>query len=277
MGIEPAAADAAEISAWLAPFADDPARSALIVDFDGTLAPIVPDPPAAVPLYGAAAALARLARHAGTVAVVSGRPVRFLRDALPVDGLVLYGHYGVERLDRGTISPLPQAEAFEGAVSAAADEAEASLPGVLVERKGAIAVVLHWRTRPDLGAAATDLGSRLAGKHGLRLEPGRQALELRPRLDIDKGTAAAELVAGATAALVMGDDRGDLTAFAAIGRLRDEGRLRHAVRVAVRSGETPPGLLEEADLEVDGPAGAVDLLTELALLLETRRGRGPTG
>jgi trehalose 6-phosphate phosphatase len=262
-------AEVPDVASGLAPFADDPARSVLIIDFDGTLAPIVPDPPAAAPLPGAAAVLARLVRCARTVAVVSGRPVSFLREALPVDGLVLCGQYGVERFEGGAASTLPEAQAWGDAVQAAANEAEASLPGLFVERKGALAVGLHWRQRPDLEAAAVDLGHRLAASHGLRLEPGRQTMELRPPLDVDKGTTAEELADGASAALVVGDDRGDLAAFAAVGRLVEAGRLRHTLRVAVRSPETPPELLAQADLHVDGPDGALTLLGELARLLET--------
>jgi hypothetical protein len=66
----------------------------------------------------------------------------------------------------------------------------------------------------------------------------------------------------------MGDDRGDIAAFAAAGRLVKEGRLGHLLRVAVRSSETPPELLHHADLAVDGAPGALDLLAELADLLE---------
>jgi len=79
----------------LAALAADPARAAVIVDFDGTLAPIVADPPAARPLPEAAATLGRLTRCFGRVAVVSGRPVDFLRQHLPVDGLTLFGQYGI--------------------------------------------------------------------------------------------------------------------------------------------------------------------------------------
>lgn len=269
MGGDPAPADVATGSGLLAPFAEDPARSVVIVDFDGTLAPIVPDPPGAAPLYGADAALARLARHVGTVAIVSGRPVAFLRGALPVDGLVLYGHYGVERFDGTAMSTYPEAQAWVDAIRSAGDEAEAALPHLFVERKGALSVALHWRRHPDLEAEATDLGHHLAGTWGLRVEPGRQALELRPPLDIDKGTATTELVTGATAALVIGDDRGDLAAFGALDRLVDGGGLRHALRVAVRSSESPLELLARADLEVDGPEGALALLTDLANRIET--------
>ncbi len=251
----------------LSALAADPARAAVIVDFDGTLAPIVDDPPAATPLPEAAATLDRLARCFGRVAVVSGRPVSFLRHHLPVDGLTLFGQYGVERSVGDGIETVPAAARWVEAVHRAADEAEAELPGLFVERKGTVAVGLHWRRRPDLEAAAIDLGHRLAGLHGLRLEPGRQTVELRPPLDVDKGTAVEELATGASAALFIGDDRGDLAAFDTLTRLVDEGRLTHVVRVAVRSSEAPAELLDRADFVVDGPRGALRLLDELVALV----------
>ena len=51
-----------------------PGRALIGTDFDGTLAPIVPDPRAARALPGAVPALARLARVVGTIAVITGRP-----------------------------------------------------------------------------------------------------------------------------------------------------------------------------------------------------------
>jgi trehalose 6-phosphate phosphatase len=247
--------------------AADPARAAVIMDFDGTLAPIVDDPPSATPLPEATATLDRLARCFGRVAVVSGRPVAFLRDRLTVEGLALFGQYGVERFEGTEVTTVPAAAHWADAVRRAADEAEAELPDLFVERKGEVAVGLHWRRRPDLEAEATDLGHRLAATHGLRMEPGRQTLELRPPLDIDKGTAVEELAGDASAALFIGDDRGDLAAFDALTRLVDEGRLAHAVRVAVRSAEAPTELLERADFVVDGPRGALCFLDDLVALV----------
>jgi trehalose 6-phosphate phosphatase len=244
-------------------FADHPEDCAVILDFDGTLAPIVADPPAAAPLPEAAATLGRLARRFGRVAVVSGRPVEFLRQRLPVDGLALFGQYGVERFDGAGVTTAAAAARWADAARRAADDAERRLPGLFVERKGSVAVGLHWRQRPELEAEAIDLGQDLAAAYGLRLEPGRQTLELRPPLDVDKGTAVEELAAGVSAAMFIGDDRGDLAAFDTLTRLVDEGRLAHAVRVAVRSAETPAELLERADLVVDGPEGALDLLKRL--------------
>ncbi|MEW6471254.1 MAG: trehalose-phosphatase [Actinomycetota bacterium] len=259
--------EVADVAPRLAPFADDPRRSVVIVDFDGTLAPIVPDPPAAVPLPAAAGTLGRLAGLVGRVAVVSGRPLDFLRRHLPVDGLVLFGQYGVERVDGGRITSAPDTTRWADVVRRAAGEAEARLPGLFVERKGAVAVALHWRQRPELETAAVELGRRLAGDLGLRLEPGRMTLELRAPLDVDKGTVVEELTAGAAAALFIGDDRGDLAAFAALTRRVEDGHLPYALRVAVRSAETPAELLDQADLTVDGPHGALELLDRLADLV----------
>jgi trehalose 6-phosphate phosphatase len=239
----------------LAPFAEHPSRSVVILDFDGSLAPIVDDPADATPLPGMVDALEALVHRIGRVAVVSGRPVEFLRSVLPVSGLVLVGQYGVERLDGTTVVTDPRVKPWTQPVASAAAEAEASLPGLFVERKGSVATALHWRRAPELEADAVDLGRRLAARHGLALEPGRLTLELRAPVDVDKGTATAELAAGAHAALVAGDDRGDLAAFAAISRLRETGRLAYGVRVAVRSPEAPPELLDQADHEVDGPPG----------------------
>jgi hypothetical protein len=77
-----------------------------------------------------------------------------------------------------------------------------------------------------------------------------------------------ELAAGRAAALVAGDDHGDVAGFAALDRLVAAGRLGHAVRVAVRSDEAPAALLEAADYEVDGPAGLAALLMRLAGMVD---------
>ena len=259
-----------DVDAVLAPFAEDPEHSVVIVDFDGTLAPIVADPPDAVPLPAAGEVLNRLASRVGRAAVVSGRPLEFLRQRLPVDGLALFGQYGVERLDGADVTAAPGAARWAHAVRQAGDEAERQLPGLFVERKGAVAVGLHWRQRPDLEGAAIELGHRLAAEHGLQLEPGRQTLELRPALDIDKGTVTEELAAGNSAALFIGDDRGDLAAFDALTRLADTGRLSHPLRIAVRSPESPADLLRRADVIVDGPDGALRFLERLADLIGRR-------
>jgi trehalose 6-phosphate phosphatase len=237
-------------------FVREPARSALCLDFDGTLSPIVADPVAALPLPGVPALLARLAARFGLVAVVSGRPVDFLDRVLgSPPGVTLIGLYGLGQVG-------PDAQPWRPVIAAAVAEARAEAPeGVYVEPKG-LTVTLHWRHAPEAGPWVADFAVRQDAARELRVYPGRLSLELRPPLEVDKGTVVRALVQGMDAVAVFGDDLGDLPAFAAAAALAPSGVA--VVRVAVVDGESAPEVAAEADLVVDGPAGAMALLEQLA-------------
>lgn len=251
-------------------FVTDPAHAAIVMDFDGSLAEIVDHPDDARPLDGAVATLEGLVARFGRVAIVSGRPVSFLRAALPVDGLDLIGQYGLERMVGNETVVDERAQSYAGAVSAVADAAETELAGVFVERKGSVAVTLHWRTRAELGPTATDWAHQAAVTHGLTEYRTKMAVELRPPVAVDKGSAVEQLGVGMNAALFAGDDHGDLSAFAALARMQSAGALGHAVRIGVRSAEAPAELMESADVLVDGPAGLLELLTGLVDAVSAR-------
>ncbi|MFG3588099.1 trehalose-phosphatase [Streptomyces sp. NPDC047990] len=251
-----------------------PARTVIALDFDGTLAPIVPDPEQARAHPGAVPALAALAPKVASVAVVTGRPagvaVRHggFAGVPGLDHLVVLGHYGAERWDArtGTVSapaPHPGVAAVRAELPGVLDRAGA-WHGTWVEEKGR-AVAVHTRRAADPQAAFESLREPLADlatRHGLIVEPGRMVLELRPP-GMDKGVALLEYVreAGAEAVLYAGDDLGDLPAFAAVDKLRSDG----VPGLLVCSGSSEVAeLAERADLVVDGPAGVVGLLRSLA-------------
>lgn len=236
-------------------------QSAFVSDFDGTLAPIVDDPATATPLPQAIHALQTLAARLGLVAIVSGRPIAFLREHVAVERVVLVGHYGLERLVDGQVVLDPRAEPYVDAVAAAAADAQRRWPSLIVERKGDIAFTVHWRNAPASEPSADDLAS-LAEQHGLQTQPGRMACELRPPVPVDKGTVFEELAHDFRHSAFAGDDHGDLAAFnVGVDAPDDDGRI---VRIAVRSPEAPRELLERADLVVDGPEGLAALLSDLA-------------
>ena len=233
-------------------------------DFDGTLAPIVVDPGAAWPLAGVVPVLSRLAGALGLVGVVSGRPVGFLRDRLAgaADSLVLVGLYGLEWSERGELRADAEAQRWRPAVAEeAAAAARRAPPGVTVQDRG-LTFTLHARSSPQRLAWVEDYAAAAARRSGLAAHPGRLSVELRPPVEIDKGTVAERLSAGRTAAGYLGDDRGDLPAFDALARRRGEGVA--TLSVAAASAEAPPELLAAADLVVDGPPGILALLAALS-------------
>ncbi len=245
--------------------ADDPGATAILADFDGSLSSIVDHPDDAVPVGGAVATLRRLTQRFARVGIVSGRPVEFLRRVLPVDGLELVGQYGLERwnADRACVEVDEAAAPYAAAVAAVAAAADAVLPDVFVERKGTVAVTLHWRMRPEVGADAEAWAARQADALGLTRYPTRMAVELRPPVPVDKGRGVERLARGTRRALFAGDDHGDLSGFDALDRLVADGSLASAVRIAVRSSEEPPELVARADVHVDGPDALVALLSAL--------------
>jgi trehalose 6-phosphate phosphatase len=260
--------------AGLAALLAQPGRALIGLDFDGTLAPIVPDPDAARAHPDVPRVLQRLAARVGRLAVVTGRPAAVAVDyggLADVDGLVVLGHYGLERWSGGELTAPGDAPGVE--------TARRRLPGLLaelgapegtyVEDKGR-AVAVHVRRTPDPQAAFALLEqplTALAAETGLAVEPGRLVLELRPAGG-DKG-AAVHALAGEldpSAVMFVGDDLGDLAAFEAVDRLRASG----TPGLLVCSGSTEvTALAERADLVVDGPEGVVALLDGLADRLES--------
>ena len=221
------------------------------------------DPDEAVPLPGATQLLHRLAARYGVAAVISGRPLAFLREHLgATPGLILVGLYGLERSapDGSTIAAA-DATRWRPAIDQAADTAERELPSTVdVERKG-LAMTLHVRRHPEEAAAAASWAARTAARAGLHVYAGRLSWELRPPVNADKGTIVEELANDLDAACFAGDDLGDLPAFAALDRLQATGV--HTVKVGVRSDEAPPEIMDRASIVVDGPAGALAWLSQL--------------
>lgn len=245
-----------------------PRQSLIGLDFDGTLAPIVPDPHDSRPLPGVHVLLTEIAARVGTLVVITGRPAA---DAVAyggfdrVPGLIVLGHYGLQRWQDGQLSTPPAAPAL--------DRARTELPAVLakagaadawIEEKGH-AIAVHTRRTADPTTTFDRLATpiaELAARLRLVADPGRFVIELRPA-GTDKGTALGELTQERDARYVMfvGDDLGDLPAFAEIRALRARGIPGCAV--ASGSAESPE-VAAAADLVVDGPHGVRDLLAAIA-------------
>jgi trehalose 6-phosphate phosphatase len=246
-----------------------PDRAGVFVDFDGTLSEIAPTPEGAGAVPDAAATLEAVAGVIRVVAVVSGRRAQDVssRLGLAADSPIrCYGLYGLEDR-RGVIGADPaELERKAREILPDVERAAALVPGSRVEWKG-LQVAVHYRGVPEPAAARRVLLERLAepaGRQGMALLEGKMVVEVAPAGGRTKGEPVLEVARAESlrAILYAGDDLADLDAFAALDGMAAEGA--ETVRVAVRSAETPPELVERADIEVDGPAGLLGLLVGLA-------------
>lgn len=256
----------------LEPLRAEPAKTAVLTDFDGTLAPIVERAEDAALPDGARGVLERLVERYGLVGAVSGRRAAEVRGLIDVEGLHYAGNHGLELLLPGDREPRPD-PSVDGREREAADflaaVAGARLDEVDLrpEDKGPIQA-LHWRGAADeeqAEAVAQEIAVE-AGRAGLELRWGRKVLELRPVGGGGKDAAVSALLAvdGLDRAVYAGDDVTDVDAFRRLGELREAGKLVAAVRVGVLSAEGPAEIAAESDVTVPDPAGWLEILAWLA-------------
>jgi trehalose 6-phosphate phosphatase len=260
----------------LEPLRVDPPRSAILLDIDGTLAPIVRHAADAHVPEATRTLLIEISRRYGLVGCVSGRRAATARQIVSIGSIAYVGNHGGELLRPGaTRAELdPELSAWSDRIRAFAARAytpEVHRARVRSEDKDAIAA-FHWRGAPDEQVAAELVGAiaARAEDEGLVVHWGRKVLEVRPPVPLDKGLGVTALLQGAAgpgagvrAALYVGDDSTDIDAFRALQTLATDGTLECSVCVAVRSEETPPELLESADVTIDGQPGVRGLLEAL--------------
>lgn len=197
-------------------------RLLLVIDFDGTLAPIADRPDDAHPAPGAIDALQGLTDRT-TVAMLSGRPVDDLVDRLPDLPLIHAGGHGAQiREPDGSVVDLIDVTT----VSRTLDTTQQALErlvgdgiGWLVERKTASLAVHHRLVPEDEEEEALPRIRALMEQHnaeepGFQVVTGKAVLEMRPR-SVDKGRALTTIADRYPhlRAVVLGDDATDEDAF----------------------------------------------------------------
>jgi trehalose 6-phosphate phosphatase len=238
------------------------------LDFDGTLAPIVPDPADSRLLPGALDVLIRLADKGAQIAIITGREAETviqLGGLQPVRGILVAGLYGLESWRDGVVHRPDQPDAIRQLRARLPDVvAQRSDPGVWIEDKE-LSLVVHTRPARDparaLGALREPV-EQLAHELGLEVHAGRDVLELRPP-GYDKARALRELIATVqpTGLLFAGDDLGDLPAFAAARAARQDGIAAWAVGVV---SDEVPQLSDHVDVRLASPNELLSLLAEIA-------------
>lgn len=259
------------MSEALAPLRHNPTRAAVLLDIDGTLAPIVEHADEAQVPEDTRQLLIAVSKHYGLVACVSGRRASDARAMVAIGTITYLGSHGSETLRAGWTDAVldPNVETWMRRVNEFArhaDTPDVRRLRVRIEDKGPI-IAFHWRGAPDEDAAraAIDAIAEQAVQAGLRTHWGRKVLEVRPPVRIDKGAGISALLSDADvdAAVYVGDDVTDLDAFHGLMAMVAEGKLLRALRVGVSSDEGPTAITEQADLVVDGTSGVRELLRAL--------------
>lgn len=195
-------------------------RLLLMLDFDGTLAPIVPRPSDARIPDAALPTLRKLqASPRVTLAIVSGRGARDLRALAGLADIHYFGSHGRERIRPGSAevesSPAGLSQ-VRACCQRLADEL-GDIEGFQLEDKGPAAAAhfrnvdaRHWQRVERAVRQAAAIGS-------LNVSQGKRVFDITPNDGVDKGTAALELL-GEVGGLPIyfGDDTTDETAFAAL-------------------------------------------------------------
>lgn len=229
----------------------------LIFDVDGTIAEIAPTAEAVKVSPGVKKHLGSLVKRLPLVSAISGRLIKVLRQLVGVEGIVYNGNHGLERWVKGKIEVRPEVQEYVAKIRAVIKELGPILQplGVKFEDKGA-GLVFHYRTLPNREEVREIIlkeVSRSSAARPFSIDKARAVIELRPPLEISKGSVVRELIKSyhLKSAVYMGDDVADIDAFDTI-RTLSHGTEFQGLALGIIGEETPPEVTEHVDLVLRG-------------------------
>ncbi len=195
----------------------------LLLDFDGTLAPIVSRPEDAALPTRTANALQRLHQiESLTMAVVSGRAMADARERVALPDIAYAGNHGMEIEGPGLHRIHEDAARARPALVSVADRLRdqvGDIEGVLVEDKE-LTLSIHYRRvdRERVNEVREAVFAAVGDREDLRITEGKELLEVRPSVDWHKGRAVEFLLRemshpDGVPTIYIGDDRTDEDAF----------------------------------------------------------------
>lgn len=241
----------------------------LFTDMDGTISPIVDKPDEAKITSRNRDLLQSLFSQLALVAVVSGRAADDVRHRVDLPNLTYVGNHGLERWVNGEMVLAPAVAQYRPQIELALhDLQEHRLPGMMIEDKGATLSV-HYRQTDNPQTVATQFRpvvKSVVRKHELRLFEGRMIFELRPPVEMNKGTVLRNLINEhhLEAAVYIGDDTTDVDALRMARQLREAGDC-YTIGIGVQSPDMPDSVRDAADVMVSDVA---DVEAFLAWLLK---------
>ena len=242
----------------------------IFCDIDGTLAPIVGDPAAARISPRARDLLEGLMSRGVKVALVSGREIAASLRIADLAGAAYAGNHGLHIWLNGREETTEPVRTYIAqARKVLAEIGEIGEPGIEVEDKGPV-LAFHYRNAAGEKVARKAIMAaieRSSTATGFGVYEGRKVIELRPALEINKGTAIVHLAGrlGVRSVIAIGDDMTDVDMFRGVEELRRKGTP--GATISVWSEEAPEALFEETDYYVSGVAGVEWLLDSILTAL----------
>lgn len=243
------------------------ARPGILTDIDGTISRIAPTPESAVVEPAARAALQLLSETLALTGAITGRSALDARQMVGLDELVYSGNHGMELWRDGKLEQSPLALRYQPTINAVLDQLKSpgQFDGIFVENK-VLTASIHYRAVTDADNAEASILEELehlipSGE--LVVTRGRKVIEIRPPVELSKGTSVAELADEyrLDGLIYLGDDVTDVDAFHALSRMREELDIA-CFSIGVRNDPTPPEVIESADALVEGVDGVIELLQQ---------------
>ena len=236
-----------------------------MIDFDGTLSKLTPDPSDAVIDPICLTLLKKLCAFLPVVAIVSGRSVTDLESKIHLKGVELYGNHGAEKFISGKLINASNTDINFHYIHGLLNflKSEVSLSGLIFEDK-AFSASVHYRLSDDHDLARNALAEALTHAPNInKLETfwGREILEIRLLSGVDKGYAVKDVFKRhqSESMLFIGDDTTDIDGITQLIKLRNSGVIK-GLTIAVKSKYTNQHLLEKADAYVEDIEGVRQLL-----------------
>ena len=244
----------------------------LFTDIDGTISQVARVPSEAFIGESPKGSLRDIGSAISIVGIITGRGATDAATMLGLDGTVVIGNHGYERLQAGERLIHPSALGSRASVSTCTNlllgivESTPLLANVVVENKDLSASV-HYRLVEDQGRTVEllrQLVGAIAELHELNVSEGKLVFEIRPRSLVNKGTAIHDISIelGLAGVVYLGDDVTDVDAFRALKTLASP-EIK-TLSVGIVSSETHAIVRDSADLLVDGVDGCVTLLASVA-------------
>ena len=198
-------------------------RVLIASDFDGTLCPIAADPSKVFLTQGMLDTLRQIRQSERvTLAVISGRHLPDVRKRVPLD-LVFAGNHGLEIAGRGYCISHPAATRLRPLIAGARRRLtglQRYWPGAWIEYKE-LSLTLHYRNVEEARRHALIFATRRCLNvfaPFLALRTGIMSLDIRPKVNWDKGSALAyigETFGPFDLSICLGDDNTDESMFRA--------------------------------------------------------------